>query len=205
MVYDYIRMQVVSNLSGHYTKGGSKMSTKDEIVNRVYARALESDRDYHGCSQSVLDSIQKEFFIGDKEVLKSATVLSGGILRQGETCGAVIGALMALGLLVGREKIEDSKTYRDAKAPCLEVYNRIKEELKREFGFEGELKSTLCRDIQEKVYGRPFKMWDAADYQAFLDAGGHSEAGCPKVCAVVARVAAERIFELTWIPSEVVP
>ncbi len=137
--------------------------------------------------------------------MKSATVLSGGILRQGETCGALIGAMMALGLVIGREKIEDSKTYREAKAPCLVVYNRIKEELKRVFGFEGELKSTLCGDIQEKVHGRPFKMWDAADYQAFLDAGGHSEAGCPKVCAVAARVAAERIVDLIWIPSEVVP
>ena len=180
------------------------MSTKDEILNRVYARTLESDRDYHGCSQSVLDSIQKEFLIGNKEVLKSATVLAGGLLRQGETCGAIIGAMMALGLVIGRDRIEDSKTYRDAKAPCLEVYDRIKEELKREYGFEGELESTLCRDIQEKVYGRPFKMWDSDDYQAFLDAGGHSETGCPKICGVAARVAAERIMELIWKPSEMV-
>jgi len=180
------------------------MSTKDEILNRVYARALESDRDYHGCSQSVLDSIQKEFLIGNKEVLKSATVLAGGLLRQGETCGAIIGAMMALGLVIGRDRIEDSKTYRDAKAPCLEVYDRIKEELKREFGFEGELESTLCRDIQEKVYGRPFKMGDPDDYQAFLDAGGHSETGCPKICGVAARVAAEKIMELIWKPSEMV-
>ena len=180
------------------------MSTKDEILNRVYARTLESDRDYHGCSQSVLDSIQKEFLIGNKEVLKSATVLAGGLLRQGETCGAIIGAMMALGLVIGRDRIEDSKTYRDAKAPCLEVYDRIKEELKREYGFEGELESTLCRDIQEKVYGRPFKMWDSDDYQAFLDAGGHSETGCPKICGVAARVAAERIMEFIWKPSEMV-
>jgi C_GCAxxG_C_C family probable redox protein len=156
------------------------MSTKDEILNRVYALALESDRDYHGCSQSVLDSIQKEFLIGNKEVLKSATVLAGGLLRQGETCGAIIGAMMALGLVIGRDRIEDSKTYRDAKAPCLEVYNRIKEELK------------------------PFKMGDPDDYQAFLDAGGHSETGCPKICGVAARVAAERIMELIWKPSEMV-
>jgi hypothetical protein len=190
------------------------MSTRDEILNRVHARALESDRDYHGCSQSVLDGIQKEFLIGNKEVLKSATVLAGGLLRQGETCGAIIGAMMALGLVIGRDRIglvigrdriEDSKTYRDAKAPCLEVYDRIKEELKREFGFEGELESTLCRDIQEKVYGRQFKMWDSDDYQAFLDAGGHSETGCPKICGVAARVAAEKIMELIWMPSEMVP
>ena len=181
------------------------MSTKEEMLDRVYAVALENDRDYHGCSQSVLDSIQKEFGIGNTEAFMSATVLSGGVLRQGETCGAFIGAMMALGLVIGRSKIEDSKTYRDTKPAFLEVYDRIKEELKQEFGFEGELESSLCRDVQAKVYGRGFKMWDEADYQAFLDSGGHSEAGCPKVCAVAARVAAEKVMELIWHPSEVAP
>ena len=181
------------------------MSTKEEMLDRVYARALENDRDYHGCSQSVLDSIQKEFGIGNRETLMAATVLSAGVLRQGETCGAIIGAMMALGLVLGRDRIEDSETYREAMLSCLEIYNRIKEELKRAFGFEDELKSTLCRDIQEKVYGRPFKMWDVDDFQAFLDAGGHGEAGCPKVCAVAARVAAQKILELIWNPSDIVP
>jgi C_GCAxxG_C_C family probable redox protein len=181
------------------------MSTKEEKLNRVYAVALEDDRDYHGCSQSVLDAIQKEFGIGNTEAFKSATALSGGVLRQGETCGAFIGAMMALGMIIGRSEIEDSKTYRDTKPIFLEVYNKIKEELKKEFGFEGELKSSMCRDVQEKVYGRGFKMWDEDDYQAFLDSGGHSEAGCPKVCGVAAKVVAEKVMELVWHPSEMAP
>jgi len=45
----------------------------------------------------------------------------------------------------------------------------------------------------------------SADYQAFLDAGGHSETGCPKICGVAARVEAEKIMELIWMPSEMVP
>jgi C_GCAxxG_C_C family probable redox protein len=181
------------------------MSTKEEILDRVYARALESDRDYHGCSQSVLDSIQKEFGIGNTETLMTASALSGGVLGQGETCGAFTGALMALGLVIGRSKIEDSKTYRDAGPVFQEVYDSIKEELKQTFGFEGELKSSLCRDIQEKVFGRAFNMWEDAEYQAFIDSGGHSEEKCPKVCAIAARVAAEKIMELIWHPSEMTP
>ncbi len=181
------------------------MSTEKEKLDRVYALAMESDRDYHGCSQSVLDSIQKEFGIGNVEVMKAATVLSGGIISRSETCGAFIGALMALNLLVGRDKIEDSKGYRDAKVPSLEVYNNIKAELKKAFGFEGELETSFCSDIQAKVYGRSFKMWDPDDYQGFLDAGGHSEQGCPKVCGVAARVVAEKIMELIWAPSELAP
>jgi C_GCAxxG_C_C family probable redox protein len=181
------------------------MSTKEEILDRVYARALENDRDYHGCSQSVLDSIQKEFGIGNTEALMTASALSGGVLGRGETCGAFTGALMALGLVIGRSKIEDSKTYRDTGPIFDEVYDRIKEELKQAFGFEGKLKSSLCRDVQEKVFGRPFNLWEDADYQAFIDSGGHSEAKCPKVCAIAAKVAAEKIIELIWRPSETAP
>jgi len=181
------------------------LSTEKEKLDRVYSMAMENDRDYHGCSQSVLDSIQKEFGIGSVEVMKAATVLSGGIISRSETCGAFIGALMALNLLVGRDKIEDSKAYRDAKVTSLEVYNDIKAELKKAFGFEGELETSFCKDVQAKVYGRSFKMWEPDDYQGFLDAGGHSEQGCPKVCAVAARVVAEKIMKLIWAPSELAP
>ncbi len=171
------------------------MSTKDEIVQRVKEKAHEYDK-YSGCSQSVLLSLQEEFGIGDKESFKSATVLSGGIARRGETCGAIIGALMALDLVIGREKMEDTEQYQKAMQLALEMCNKFKEELKHQLGFSEELKSTLCKEIQEKFYGRSFDMLDEKDYQNFLDAGGHSDTGCPRVCAIAAQVAAEKILEI---------
>ncbi len=83
------------------------MSTNDERIQRAKENAHENDR-HSGCSQGVLLSLQEEFGIGNNEVFKAATVLSGGVARSGETCGALIGALMALGLVVGREKMEDN-------------------------------------------------------------------------------------------------
>jgi len=169
--------------------------TNKERIQRVTRKALENDF-YAGCSQSVLGALQEEFGIGNKESFKAATVLSGGIARQGETCGAIIGALLALGLVIGRERMEDEETYQAMMPPSTEVRTRFKEELKKQFGFEEELESTLCRDIQEKIYGRSFYMADDEERQAFLDAGGHSETGCPKVCGIAAQVAAEKILEL---------
>ncbi len=168
------------------------MSTSDKIIQRAKAKALANDR-FSGCSQSVLLSLQEELGIGDMESFKSATVLSGG-LRRGETCGAIIGALMGLGLVIGRERMEDTDKYMEAMEVSRDVSNRFIEELRRQFGFRQELKSTLCPDIQERVYGRSFDLWQ--ERQAFLDAGGHSDTGCLKVCAIAAQVAAEKILEI---------
>ena len=171
------------------------MSTNEERIQRAKKNAHENDR-HSGCSQGVLLSLQEEFGIGNNEVFKAATVLSGGVARHGETCGALIGALMALGLVVGRQKMEDTQVYRDSMKPSEDIIDSFKDELKKQFGFEGELNGTLCKQIHAKIYGRPFDMTDPVDYQAFLDAGGHSDTGCLKVCGVAAQVGAEKILEI---------
>ncbi len=119
-----------------------------EQVERIKKKAQEYDRDYSGCSQSVLGALQEEFGIGNKESFKAATLLSGGIVRQGDTCGAIVGALSALGLVSGRERIEDTEAYKAAMESFTKVCAKFREELKNQFGFEGELKSTLCRHIR---------------------------------------------------------
>jgi hypothetical protein len=58
------------------------------------------------------------------------------------------------------------------------------------------LKSTICRDIQKKLYGRSFNLNHKDDYHAFLDAGGHNDTGCPKVCGIAAQLGAEMIIKL---------
>jgi C_GCAxxG_C_C family probable redox protein len=164
-------------------------------IERVKRNALEKDF-LSGCSQSVLGAIQEEFAIGNIDSFKAATVLSGGVVRTGETCGAIIGALLALGLVIGRERMEDFDAYQGAMKVGSEVRDKFMKELKTQFDFQEELESTLCRHIQEKIYGRSFNLADDKDRQAFLDAGGHSETGCPKVCGIAAQVVAEKIMGL---------
>lgn len=166
-----------------------------ERIGRVKKKALENDF-LGGCSQSVLEAVQEEFAIGDMDSFKAATVLSGGVAHKGESCGALIGALLALGLVIGRERMEDSDAYMEAIEIAIEVRDRFMKEVGTQFGFQEELESTLCRHIQEKIYGRSFDLASERGRQAFLDAGGHSETGCPKVCGIAAQVVAEKIMEL---------
>ncbi len=97
--------------------------------------------------------------------------------------------------MVGRE-LKILKLIKVAMESSVEVCARFREELKKQFGFKDELKSTLCRHIQEMIYGRPFDFTNKEEYQAFLDAGGHSDTGCPKVCGIAAQVGAEKISKI---------
>ncbi|MFC2024619.1 C-GCAxxG-C-C family protein [Chloroflexota bacterium] len=171
------------------------ITDKGRII-KAKIKAHDNERDYSGCSQSVLGAIQDELGIGNQESFKAATVLSGGVACQGETCGAIIGALSALGLVIGRNRIEDTKAYSAMKRPAIELRARFMEEVKKTFELSEDLENTLCRHIQEKIYGRSFDLTNEEGVKAFLDAGGHSEFGCPKVCGIAAEVAAERISEL---------
>ena len=178
------------------------MQSRDRIE-RVKKKAHEYERDYSGCAQSVLGALQEEFGIGDKDSFKAASVLAGGIARQGETCGAIVGALSALGLVSGRERIEDIEVYKAAMESSVIMCGKFREELKKQFGFKDELRSTLCRHIQKMVYGRSFDLTNKEEYQTFLDVGGHSDTGCPKVCGIAAQVGAEEILKLREKPSKV--
>jgi len=171
------------------------MSANNEIINRVRSKALNNDR-YSGCSQAVLGALQEEFGIGDLESFKSATVLAGGVADRGETCGALIGALMGLGLVIGRQKMEDELTFSNALDACQDLIERFKEGLQKHFGFKKKLENTLCKDIQERIYGRSFSSRDEKEEQAFLDAGGHTEKGCLTTCAIAAEVAAQKLLKL---------
>ncbi|MBI4186529.1 MAG: C_GCAxxG_C_C family protein [Chloroflexi bacterium] len=173
-----------------------------ERIDRAKEKAHRYERDYGGCAQCVLGALQEEFGIGNKDSFKAASVLSGGIARQGETCGAIVGALSALGLEMGRASIEDTGANKAAMDAAVRVSARFREELKKRFGLKKDLRDNLCWHIQEMIYGRHFDLANKAEYQAFVDAGGHSDSGCPAVCGLAAQVAAEEIEKLREKPDK---
>ena len=69
------------------------------------------------CAQTSFVVLQQEFGLQGKEILKALTPFPGIALR-GETCGAVIGCMMALGLVYGREDLGDWKGYLRSLPPA---------------------------------------------------------------------------------------
>jgi C_GCAxxG_C_C family probable redox protein len=123
--------------------------------------------------------------VGSKEVFKAGSALAGGVARQGETCGALTGAIMAIGSLVGREKLEDLDQYRKAMGVATKVYDLFKERIGH----------TLCWEIHRIRYGRTYRLFVPEEYEAFHRMGGHSRKGCPEVCSIAARITAEVILD----------
>ena len=83
------------------------MLEESQLIQRIRKKACDNDK-YGGCSQAVLAALQEKLNIGDLITLKSATILPGGGGWRDETCGALIGALMALGLVTGRDNLKNT-------------------------------------------------------------------------------------------------
>jgi len=93
-------------------------------------------RDYN-CAQSVLLAMQEYYGIGRSRLVpRIATAFGGGIGRRGSLCGALTGAIMAIGLKHGTNKtvlIEKEKAYEIA----LKFYDQ----------FAKECGSPFCREL----------------------------------------------------------
>jgi C_GCAxxG_C_C family probable redox protein len=166
----------------------------DEVLVKEIRRRAHFYDKYSGCSQSVLLALQEGLGVGDLESFRAATVLSGGVARRGETCGALLGALMAVGLVDGRSRMPDTSKYVAACAEADEIANEFQHCVEKEFGLKQPLKSTICREIQSGIYGCSYDLRDTAQREAFYASGGHGDEGCPKVCGIAAEVAAERLL-----------
>lgn len=149
-----------------------------QLPEKAYQLAFKYERDYGSCPQCVLLAISKTFDLGMDDVIKAGHALAGGAGLSGQgTCGALAGGMMALSFMHGRpvkdmDKGRFLKSYRLAKI----LYDRFL----REFG------ASSCREVQKKVIGRSFDLWNSDEYKQFEAAGGHIDK-CPNVAGMVAR------------------
>ena len=104
-------------------------------MNRIET-AVSRFADGFNCSQAVLSAYAGEFGLDDDTALKIASGFGGGMGRMADTCGAVTGAFMVLGLQYGQASSD-----REAKEG---IYARIREFADR---FQARNGSLVCRDL----------------------------------------------------------
>jgi C_GCAxxG_C_C family probable redox protein len=126
------------------------------------------------CAQSSFKALSEQFGLENEAILKALTPMPG-IAETGKTCGVVIGSLMVMGLIYGRDNLDDWKKYRDS----LEPTGKFVRQFEEIFG------SSMCGDIVEKEFGKRLNLRDPGDRQEFLE-------GDPAVkCGIVAKKGVE--------------
>lgn len=120
------------------------------------------------CAQATFAVLQDEFDLEGRAILKALTAFPGIALR-GETCGAVVGALMAMGLVYGRQDLDDRRGYL-ASLPSARRFCTA---------FEGKHGSTSCQPILEGKLGRKLNLMDRGEALEYSELGG------PQVCGEI--------------------
>jgi C_GCAxxG_C_C family probable redox protein len=169
------------NLTAYGRRAGIEKS-----ANKAYALAYEYEQKYGYCAQCVVAALQDTLdFISD-DVVRSAHALSGGLGGAGDgTCGALAGGVMAICCKYGRERKDFDRT--QMKLPE-ELAKRLHDLFIEEYG------SPICGDVQRRIFGRSFNIWDPSEYQEFESAGAHIDK-CPKVVGKVAKWVTEILLE----------
>ncbi|MEM0154158.1 MAG: C-GCAxxG-C-C family protein [Ignisphaera sp.] len=169
------------------------MVQMEELVERAKTLAEELHRTYGGCAQMTLKALQEVLGIADLGSFKAASALSGGVTLAGEVCGALLGAVMAIGLVLGREKLEptsQSTNYARAMDAGIKVFNR----------FKGEFGGVRCRDIHVKLFGRYYNLRDPTEWKEFIESGARNK--CSKVCGIAAKLAVETLESIDYFGKE---
>ena len=100
-------------------------------------KALSCFEEGFNCSQSVFSVYAVEMGVGRDTTLKVAQAFGGGMGQMGETCGAVTGAFMVIGLKYGKTRIDDDEAKR-------KTYALVKEFTEK---FRARNGTIICREL----------------------------------------------------------
>ena len=160
----------------------------DDKAEEAYERGFEFEKNYHGCAQCVVGALYEVFpELQNEHVFRSASGLAAGtgLTTKGQ-CGGLTGAVMVLGQIRGRE-LSDPADPERKRFFAYRLAERMVEKFLEAYG------TVICGEIQTKLMGRSFYLFDPSDWNAFEKAGGHDNM-CPSVVGHAAQWAAEMIL-----------
>ena len=167
---------VVSNFHSYSDQKNKEKIYKqlDELVDKYYSL-------YGTCSQSSFHALNDVFDLKAENIIKGLVSFPGIALR-GETCGAVTGSLLAIGLVFEADNI-DKERKRLSRAPSFKFCSE----------FEKEYGTTRCRDVIEHVTGKKYPVTKHEDYESMYEEGVFNL--CPIVIKKAVKIAASIILE----------
>jgi len=163
-------------------------ATRARLLDEVESKAAAYEIEGKNCAQGCLRALQEVFGIGNSLTCKAATAMPG-IAVRGETCGAVVAGLMAIGIVWGREDPADTQSYMKA----VSQGRRFCRWFEKEFG------SVMCRDIVRQRFGKELDLASPEDAGEFARLDGYQHCSC--VPGKAARRVGEMILESNDKPA----
>ncbi|HPL63580.1 MAG: C-GCAxxG-C-C family protein [Syntrophales bacterium] len=128
--------------------------TREEKIEQIRQRARKNFSLGYNCAECVTEAVLSLVDTGlPPEVKKVATGFGGGVGLFGDTCGAITGAVIAVGTVHGRSALPEGEGKEAAKKSAQQLYgkpglyrlfNQIPNKLQEKFG------NTLCRELTSK-------------------------------------------------------
>jgi len=137
-------------------------------------QALSLFQEGYLCSQSILMSYAPQFDLNPELAARLAAPFGGGVARRGETCGAVNGAIMVLGLTLGHSSAEDE----DSKE---RTYRMVDEFINQ---FQGRNGTIRCNELLDCDISTPEGLQSAREAQLFISR-------CPKFVSDAAEIVSQ--------------
>jgi len=134
----------------------------EEIIAKVKEKAKNNFKTGMNCAESVFEAVLAYVDVGlPHETMCIMTGFGGGGGLFGDTCGALVGAMAALGAVYGRRELPtDSKAAHEemyGEPGLYRLFNRLPTEFKKRFG------STRCRRLTAQWR----KTWLCRDHALF--------------------------------------
>jgi len=155
--------------------------SKEEIHKQLDELVDEYMPQLGACSQTSFYALNKVFKLKADKIVKGLASFPGIALR-GETCGAVTGSLLAIGL-VYEENMIDKEKKRLSRKPSVKFCSE----------FEKAFSSTRCRDVIEHVSGKKYDITKPEDYIQLGQDGVYKY--CPTVVKKAVHIVADIILE----------
>ena len=137
---------------------------KEEILNMAYEKGKKYELENGDCAQCTLSVVFEALGIEDDGVFRSATALADGLgLTTNGHCGALSGGAMAIGYLFGRKKEDFAIMKKLVKANLLT--KKLHDWYLERYG------TIRCADVQQKLGGRVYNMYEPADFEQAVKDG----------------------------------
>jgi C_GCAxxG_C_C family probable redox protein len=159
--------------------------TREEKIEEIRQRARKNFSRGYNCAECVTEAVLSLVDTGlPPEVKKVATGFGGGVGLFGDTCGAVTGAVIAVGAVHGRSSLPEGADPKDAakkaanqlygKPGLYRLFNQIPNRFKDKYAY------TLCRELTSKWH----ESWLCRDHALY----------CREIITDAAGIAAELIL-----------